>query len=211
MITYPKIETLYDRDLNTFKVMTDHVRCPEFDNVKHWHVSEKIDGTNLRIQWTEETEEISFGGRTDNAQLPMSIVEHLRKTFTPSSFDNFTSDVILFGEGYGEKIQKGGGNYCKGVSFRLFDVLVGNKWWLEPYDVAAVAASMGINIAPHLGVICTLPRSLDDLLAILDDSIVAHTENHTKYQAEGIVARSYPLLLNRAGNRVMWKLKVKDF
>ena len=28
---------------------------------------------------------------------------------------------------------------------------------------------------------------------------------------EGIVARTEPLLLDRRGNRVMWKLKTKDF
>lgn len=35
--------------------------------------------------------------------------------------------------------------------------------------------------------------------------------DNREYMPEGIVARSDPLLFNRKGERVMWKLKMKDF
>ena len=56
--TYPKIETLFDRD-SQFKLNTDAIRKPELDLIKKWEVTEKIDGTNIRIFWNDQT--ISFG------------------------------------------------------------------------------------------------------------------------------------------------------
>ena len=46
-MSYPKIETLFKRD-EKFNI-TDEIRCPEFDNIKKWLITEKIDGTNIRI------------------------------------------------------------------------------------------------------------------------------------------------------------------
>jgi hypothetical protein len=206
---YPKIETLYNRDPKTFKVITYQVRCPEFECIKFWSVTEKIDGTNIRVMWNAADKKVTFGGRTDNAQIPASLVAHLVETFTPDKF-GFDVDAILFGEGYGPKIQKGGGNYCQSASFRLFDVLVG-RWWLDGSDVVDIASSMGTNAVPYLPPITELPRSIGDLSAILPNSHVAWVENNINVQAEGIVARSAPLMFDRAGHRVMWKLKFKDF
>jgi hypothetical protein len=210
---YPKIETLYNRDPKTFKVITDQVRCPEFECIKTWSVTEKIDGTNIRIMWNATEKKVTFGGRTDNAQIPATLVAHLVETFTPDKFNNafdVVDEVILFGEGYGPKIQKGGGNYCQAVSFRLFDVLVG-RWWLDGRDVIDIASSMGTKSVPYLAPITELPRSIYALSDILPESHVAYVENNVSVQAEGIVARSTPLMFDRAGNRVMWKLKFKDF
>jgi len=47
MIPYPKIETLFKRD-ETFRV-TDKLRLPEFALVREWLVTEKVDGTNIRV------------------------------------------------------------------------------------------------------------------------------------------------------------------
>ena len=52
MFKYPKIETLFTRD-EKFKV-TDIIRLPEFENIKKWLVTEKIDGTNIRIIYTPD-------------------------------------------------------------------------------------------------------------------------------------------------------------
>ena len=208
---YPKIETLYNRDPKTFKVIVDQIRLPEFDNVRRWHVTEKVDGTNIRVMWDGVKKELTFGGRTDNAQMPTSLVTYLQQTFTPDMFAAFDGSVTLFGEGYGEKIQKGGGNYRKGVSFRLFDVLVGS-WWVSPNDVADIAQNLNIHTVPSYGIIDYLPKSLDDLLKIdSGKSKTAYLDGGDGLTPEGIVARSYPLMMTRGGSRIMWKLKYRDF
>lgn len=211
MIEYPKIETLYDRDPKTFKVMIDRVRLPEFNLIKSWHITEKVDGTNIRVEWFASEKKLVFGGRTDNAQMPTNLMVYLQETFKPEMFASFENDMILFGEGYGEKIQKGGGNYRKGVSFRLFDVLIG-KWWLENNSVRDIAYKLDIEIVPDLGVITSLPASKFELEVLTqNESKVALWDGGVGMIPEGIVAHTQPLLFTRKGDRLMWKLKFKDF
>lgn len=211
MIEYPKIQTLYDRDPKTFKVMTDRVRLPEFNLIKSWFITEKVDGTNIRVEWFASEKRLVFGGRTDNAQMPTNLMVYLQETFKPETFACFENDMILFGEGYGEKIQKGGGNYRKGVSFRLFDVLIG-KWWLEPDSILDIANKLNIETVPDLGFITTLPESKFELEVVTGSkSKTAEWDGGAGCQMEGIVARSCPLLFTRKGDRLIWKLKFKDF
>ena len=212
MIEYPKIETLYDRNEKTHKVIPSQLRLPEFGNIKSWRVTEKIDGTNVRISFTPPGK-IIFSGRTDNAQMPVKLLDHLLQVFTVDKlsavFQEAETEVRLFGEGYGEKIQNGG-NYRAGISFRLFDVLIGG-WWLEPDSLVVIAGGLGIETVPYVAQIGSLPETRDDLLGIIQSSHVATLEKGQEYQAEGIVARTYPLLLTRSGKRLMWKLKFRDF
>lgn len=211
MIEYPKIETLYDRDPQTFKVLTNKLRLPEFGIINCWYVTEKIDGTNVRIMWSAEDEKLIIGGRTDNAQMPTFLLTYLTETFKPEMFSDIDKDIILFGEGYGEKIQKGGGNYRKGVSFRLFDVCI-DGWWLEPDKIFEIANKFNIKTVPHTGTFTKLPESMEDLALLCTvDSITAKEDGGAGLMPEGVVARSHPLLFNRRGNRIMWKLKFKDF
>lgn len=107
---YPKIETLYDRDPVTFKVIPGKLRFPEFALITHWHVTEKIDGTNVRV-WLKPDGSVVYGGRSDNAQMHAGLLMHLVNTLpaakVAAAFDPGT-EAILFGEGYGAGIQKGG-------------------------------------------------------------------------------------------------------
>ena len=208
---YPKIETLFVRDEKTFKV-TDQLRLPEFDLVKRWLVTEKIDGTNVRVFFDGANlgvPTVRFKGRTENAQMPTFLLTHLQDAFTAekvgAAFDEGSS-VILFGEGYGPKIQKGG-NYRSDVSFRLFDVRVG-EWWLNWDGVDDVADKLGIRTVPVLGRCDSLDRAIERLR---HGSPVAFQEAENEIPQEGIVARTDPLLMTRGGDRLMWKLKAKDY
>lgn len=207
--TYPKIETYFERDSETFKV-TETIRCPEFALVDRWLVTEKIDGTNVRVLW--DGERVSFGGRSNNAQMPTFLLSHLQDTFTAEKMSETFPDadrVVLFGEGFGPKIQKSGGNYGDSVNFRLFDVRVGN-WWLNWFDgVADVAGKLGIEPAPTLGVDLSFGESLAWVEA--PSSVAALQGGNTAFVQEGIVARTEPLLFTRRGERVMWKLKGRDW
>ena len=225
---YGKIETLYVRDEETFKVMEGFYRRPEFAHIRTWHLTEKIDGTNVRVHWRPNAEggiggggghsAVSFGGRTDNAQMPLFLLDHLVETFTSAGFEyafpEGDAQVTLYGEGYGGKIQKGG-NYRKDASFRLFDVLVhgcGNHRaiWLKPEDVLDVANKFGIATAPVVGFLETaeavklVRNGFYSKVTVLDGGV-------RDWMAEGVVARAPCGLLNRLGGRVMWKLKTKDF
>ena len=221
---YPKIETLFNRKTEGKKkghVIEGEYRLPEFENIKKWRVTEKIDGTNTRVFFKDG--EVRYGGRTDNAQLHVKLIEHLQNTFThqsldhafPMNEDGFYPTVTLFGEGYGPKIQKGG-NYRPDISFRLFDVYIKDQdnllggWWLEPDDIYDIAQKLGIQEAPNLGTMTT--KEIIDTVKNGIYSLISLEEGGSeKYLMEGLVARTCPLMFTRRGSRVMFKLKTRDF
>ena len=206
---YPKINTLWKRDeKNKFNIIDGDYSCEEFEVIKQWHVTEKIDGTNIRIFYNPEDEvPITFGGRTDNAQIPTFLLLYLQKTFNEEMFKsvfNGAKKVILFGEGYGAKIQNGG-LYRDDAGFILFDVWL-NGWWLKQEDVKFTAEKLGISSVPVIGTKMT------------QTEIIAYVKNQPKSLCankervvEGVVVRSNPLMLFRNGKPIMWKLKVKDY
>jgi len=209
MFKYPKMETLFKRDEN-FKV-TDEIRLPEFENIKKWLVTEKIDGTNIRIIYTDN--KLLIRGRTDRASIPTFLLEELQNMFTVEKIKTVLNNPIkqglcLYGEGYGAKIQKGGGNYNQYNSFRLFDVWI-DGWWLEWDGVEDVANILGIKTVPVI-----METNIETAVELVKrelSSEVAMEEGIAGHKAEGIVARAYPTMLFRRGNPIKWKLKVKDF
>jgi len=230
---YPKIETIFNRDPDDMKhVIWGEFREPAFETVSRWHVTEKVDGTNVRVFLEQTvpqsdgtsaavlgpcegtTPRVRFGGRTKDAQMHVSLISALEAMFpvdiVAPAFDPDTS-AILFGEGYGPKIQKGGGLYRADQGFRLFDVLVfgraGRPWWLEWDDVQDIADKLDIDTVPVL----MHDTTLDDALKLVEaPSTVAYQDGGAGLPQEGIVARSVPLLFDRRGRRVMWKLKTRD-
>lgn len=210
MFKYPKIETLFKRDEN-FEV-TDEIRLPEFENIKKWLITEKIDGTNIRIIYTPD-DKLLIRGRTDRASIPTFLLEELQKMFTINKVKAILNNPIkqglcLYGEGYGAKIQKGGGNYNKGNSFRLFDIWI-DGCWLEWDSVEEIAGQLAIGTVPTFGI-----RDIKSAVNIVKNgsmSMVAEEENGKFVPFEGIVARAYPTVLFRRGNPIKWKLKVKDY
>lgn len=202
MIEYPKIETLFNRG-EDFKVKLYETRLPEFENVKNWLLTEKIDGTNIRIHLTPDGKRL-VGGRTDNAQIPAPLLATLDELFPVEKLREVfpEGNVTLFGEGYGPKIQKGGGNYRQDPGFILFDVHIAG-WWLEWLSVEDVAAKLGIDVVPVLG--CA------NLAEAVDVARSFQQSTFGDFKPEGIVARACPMLLTRSGKRLVWKLKHTDF
>lgn len=217
MNEYPKIESLYNRDEN-FKVDPTRLRMPEFALINRWLVTEKIDGTNIRIILTLDGT-VEIRGRTDKAQIPIFLLSYLRDTFTQNVVRDAlvegeiqTHEYVLYGEGYGRKIQKAGSSYRPDdVSFRLFDVKVGG-FWLNWENVEDIARKMGICTVPVLGgTVDFLPTCRAELEDIAGNSVVAMEDSENVFCGEGIVARTDPHLLTRRGKRMMWKLKHSDW
>ena len=152
------------------------------------------------------------GVRTDEAQLPAALLIRLRDLFPPSKLltafppeEGKPTRVCLYGEGYGRGIQSMGRLYRPdGADFALFDVLVGD-WWLKWDAVTDVALKLGCTRVPDLGVFPSLLAVVSRVKAGIV-SAIAHG-----YQAEGVVVCPLVDLRTRAGERVMGKLKAKDF
>ncbi len=207
---YPKINTLWKRDENDkFNIIEGNFSCPEFEAINKWDITEKIDGTNIKILYNGS--EPIFGGRNENSQVPTFLLEYLQKTFNKdklaSVFPEAKNGILLYGEGYGNKIQDSGKQYRKeNCSFALFDALI-DGWWLERDNVKDVAQKLGIEIVPSIGIMTT-QEAIDLVRAKNNKSQISEDK---ELVAEGIVARSHPLMLFRDGKPIMWKLKVRDY
>lgn len=204
MKKYSKIESLFNRDKKTFKFIESDYRLPEFAYLSRceWLLTEKIDGTNVRVMWDGES--VRFGGRTDNAQMPTFLYDRLVELFPADKFAEY-DPMCLYGEGYGARIQKGGGNYISdGVDFILFDVLV-EDWWLKWADIQDVAGKLDIDVVPTIEE-HGLP--LHDAVELCKRNFNSHWGDFT---AEGLVCRPLVDLKTRRGHRIITKLKCKDF
>ena len=208
MREYHKIETVFNRSTDGDKrlIWGDYRNeTVEYLAGNIWQFTEKIDGTNIRIHWDGHNVEI--GGRTDRAQIPKHLMDYLSATFlTPEVEELFEQtygekDVMLFGEGYGAKIQNGG-DYRSDVSFILFDVLIGDNWQSREW-VEATAKMFGIDVVPIV-----LEGTIDDGI----DYVMQHN-NSTIGNAvmEGVVGRPKVEMKDRLGNRIIVKIKWKDF
>ena len=212
MKTYPKLETLYNRD-DDFKVKVGDYRRPEFGLVKQWVVQEKIDGTNIRIHFQRDADLLGswVRGKTDAAQVPQPLLGTLsawcldvHDEIYKIMLEHDLIEYTLYGEGYGAKIQSGG-YYRADQGFILFDVLA-NGIWLDWRRVMDTSTRLEIPLVPHLS------YTMDEE-AILD-LVVSNYDSHEaveKRAAEGVIARPSHNLYDQRGERVMWKLKGRDF
>lgn len=206
MREYHKIQTVFKRDpLTKFKTLLPEFSLPEFEFLKDntWIWTEKVDGTNIRVMF--DGEKIAFGGKTDRAQIPAKLVGWLEEKFLPQverMKEVFPPEVCFYGEGYGAKIQKGGGNYSLEQKFVLFDVLVGDIW-LERGSVEGIAKDLEIEVVPDIGT-----GTIREMVDMVEAGFKSQWGD---FPAEGIVARPLVELRDRRGGRIITKLKTKDF
>lgn len=207
MNEYHKIETVFKRDPETkFKTLIEGEYANEafaYLANNEWVFTEKVDGTNIRVIIANG--DITFGGKTDDAQIPAPLIKRLQERFFPRKAalrEAFPDGGCLYGEGYGAKIQKGGGNYSPCQDFALFDVKVG-EWWLQRPNVEDVAAKFDLHIVPLLGT-----GTLADMVEMTRKGF---NSSWGPFLAEGIVARPAIEMKTRNGHRLITKIKHKDF
>lgn len=210
MTEYTKIETVFERDMDgTKKLIEGKFRNETVEYLKdnQWICTEKIDGTNIGIVW--DGHKVSYQGRTERAQIPAhlanKLIEMFGGTVNEELFEQKFGEmqVILFGEGYGAKIQNGG-NYRSDVSFILFDVyLPEQNIWLKRDAVEDIAQTFGIDAVPIIKE-CTILEAVDFVKSKPKSTI--GTAN-----MEGLVCKPKVDMLDRMGRRLIVKIKVCDF
>lgn len=241
---FPKIENLYARDDATHRLVLGELRRSDFGQIGSWLVTEKIDGTNIRLVyraarataglWAPGLFEVR--GRSDEATLPKRFQEEAlpdvdlrdRMAAALSAIDDrgVAEAMVVYGEGYGPGIQKGGGDYGPRKAFRVFDVVTytisedgdfSRGLWRTWEDVESVASILGVQTAPMLGGIKTIADALDFVrsdpysrVAVEDKGVVEYEQVADLRVMEGVVARTDPYLFDFRGNRVIFKLKSED-
>ena len=212
MQEYNKIETIFQRDTEGTKKLIPNLyrnAVVEYLHRLPWVWTEKVDGTNIRVHWDGHM--VEYGGRTDRAQIPAALVSKLNEYFggekNAQLFEQEfgDKDVIIFGEGYGEKIQNGG-NYMedgKGVDFTAFDVMINGRYQ-ERENVHGIVTMFGVKTVPIVDI-----GTLDDAIAYVKDHPASLLGKH-RHDMEGLVCRPACEIMDRNGNRIIVKIKYED-
>lgn len=203
---YTKIPNIFRRDEETNKLIDGLYSTNELFFLQDisWEFTEKVDGTNTRVIW--DGYRVSFAGRTDKATIQPHLLKRLEELFGGEDKEEIfeqtfgKKEVILFGEGFGEKIQKGGELYGS-VDFILFDVWIG--MWLQRDAVEDIARKFGIRVVPVVGY-----GSLKGAVEFIKKHPGSLLRNG---EMEGIVCRPQLELLDRRGERIIVKVKCRDF
>lgn len=234
--TYQKINTIFKRDENNIIMPNAEFSVPELNWLRNckFDATEKIDGTNIRIEVVpmqgedfEITFEVAYKGKTDNAQIPSHLLKHLEETYPAAKVlealglpENIDEEWLLskgyehledipmytiYGEGYGMKIQKGG-NYIKdGVGFIVFDVKVGDMYLLRP-SMEDIALKLGAPVVPYMG-----QFTIDEAIEFVKTGFKSTIAENKDYDAEGLVLKCPDGLRTRRGERIIFKVKTCDF
>lgn len=210
MNTYTKIETPYARDVEGQKKLIEGAfrnETVKFLKDAEWICTEKIDGTNIGIVW--DGHRVSYQGRTERAQIPAHLTNKLIEMFGGDVNEELfeqkfgENPVILFGEGYGAKIQNGG-NYRSDVSFILFDVYLPTQdLWLKRDAIEDIGKAFNVDVVPIV-----MRGTIDEAVQFVKTkpkSTIGTAD------MEGLVCKPAVDMLDRMKNRIIVKIKVKDF
>lgn len=211
MNSYTKIDTIFKRDeKGTKKLIEGEYRDETVKYLRNceWVCTEKIDGTNIGIVW--DGHKVSFQGRTERSNIPAHLVNKLTELFGGTVNEELFEqafgemEVVLFGEGYGYKIQKGGDYIKDDCSFILFDVYIPSQnLWLNRDAIENIAKTFNIDCVPII-----LRGTLQDAV-----DFVKTKPKSTIGTAdmEGLVCKPALDMLDRMGKRLIVKVKVCDF
>lgn len=164
--TYQKINTIFKRDINNIIMPYDGLVAPELEWLRHnkFLASEKIDGTNIRIEIKPYFSEyngritlyvpIEIKGKTDNAQIPKLLQKYLEDTFISSDgksydgiCDNFIKVISAFG--YDKSVYTSR-EIINGKIVEYEDVI--NKWIEEGYIHPIGCHTVGVQQITDYGI-----------------------------------------------------------
>ena len=210
MSQYHKIQSVFKRDKNNnYKTfLYGQYSIPEFEILKDivWEGTEKFDGMNMRAEYTYGTLKEIYG-KTEKAKIPNDLRSRMLTIFTNETaqeLDMPQECVTFFGEGIGAGIQKGG-YYSDNKDFVLFDVNV-NGVWLSRKSVKDIAIKLGCESS---NVVFT--GNLHEAIETVRHGNLRANWNNEWYDMEGLVLRPHVELRTNRGDRIITKIKRRDF
>ena len=172
---------------------------------------------------------VYYKGKTDNANIHPNLMKHLQETYPTDkvlaalglkrfipveefadhkwqTYQDIPRLYTIYGEGYGAKIQKAGGNYLsQSNGFAVFDVKVDDIYLLCSVR-DEIAAKLGAPIVPFIGMM-----TLDEAIQYVRTGFKSRIAENKDFMAEGLVIRNELGLRTRRGERIITKLKTCDF
>jgi hypothetical protein len=197
---YVSIKNIFKKDGTFF--------LPEFECLQdcQWIWTEKLDGMNIRVVLDDDMDNVvEFLSRRDETHIPKPLLKYLRNTLDVESVREqaglYGEGLCLYGEGVGSGIRKGA-KYGSKQFFVLFDVQTDYGWVSRP-EMLDIAARLGVPTAPVVFV-GTVAEAIKRVRWGLGSE-------YGPFFAEGLVGRPCLELRDRYGQRIMTKIKHRNF
>lgn len=224
--TYPKKPGPYSRNPETKKIepgLWSNPQLQALDQPGLWIWTEKVDGTNIRVMW--DGYKVSFGGRTDRANLPGPLLQYLEDTYGSDEAEEIFEQqfglqrAVVFGEGYGPGIQKGG-VYRDDVSFIGFDLWVGGQHdqpekpsgYFQDYETGRAIMSHALNVplVPEVDIEMSITEACGYVGGGHNNSIVAGLNNKKTFECEGLIGVPKIPFYNQYHEQIAVKIKPEN-
>ena len=241
--TYQKINTIFKRDENNIIMPDAEFAIPELEWLRNckFDATEKIDGTNIRIEVVPALNVISsashrndpfmfivrYMSKTDNAQVPPHLLKYLKETYTKEKvlealeLPEYISEEYCSEKRY-NKIEDipmytiYGEGY--GVKIQKGDNYIKDGVGFIVFDVKVgnmylLRPNME-EIASKLGA-PAVPYmgqfTVDEAIEFVKKGFKSTIAENKDYDAEGLVLKTPNGLMTRRGERIVFKIKTCDF
>lgn len=177
--------------------------------------------------------EYAVKGKTDNAEVPKHLMKHILEKYPKEkvfealglkermegedlvakkweTLYDVPQKYTIYGEGYGAKIQKSGGNYlsksCEMIGFDVKVLSGGKEIWLNKESCQDIFEKLGMEIVPFIGMF-----TIKEAIEFVKKGFKSKIAENNDFLAEGLVCKTPIGLLDRRGRRVIFKVKTGDW
>jgi len=165
---------------------------------------EKLHGTSAHIAWKDGNVRFFSGGAKHEQFVQLFDEADLTAKFLDLGYTN----VVIYGEAYGGKMQGMSGTYGKELKFIVFDIQIEHSWLAVPqmYDLAH--GHFGLEVVDWV----RIPTTLEAIDAERDRPSVQAVRNGCgEKPREGVVLRPLIELKKNNGERIISKHKGDAF
>jgi len=171
---------------------------------KGLYAMEKIHGTSAHIGYRNDTISYFSGGAKHDIFLAIFDHDRLMHLFV----DLGQTDITVYGEAYGAKVNGMRETYGESLRFVVFDVKI-DKTWLRVPDAEDVAQKLGLEFVDYKQVSSDLEAI--DAERDRDSTQAIRNGIGAGKMREGVVLRPLEELRDSRGNRIMAKHKRDEF
>lgn len=173
---------------------------------KECYALEKIEGTSAHISWNLGKLGFSSGGASPEA-FP-KLFDHSALTAKLTELFGTETQVFIYGEAYGGKIQKMAETYGNALKFVAFDVKIKDKWLAVP-QAHEFVSQLGLEFVAYE----KIPATIEAVDAERDKPSRQAERNGilTKPIAEGVVLRPLIEITINNDERIISKHKRPEF
>ena len=189
---YKKIENLY-RDKTILSMF------------KECYAMEKIHGTSSHIKFKDNKIIYFSGGAKYESFKEIFNEEELLNKYKEKFID---TEVTIYGEAYGGKMQGMSKTYGPNLKFVAFEVMIGDIWLNVP-NAENVSKSFGLDFVDYV----LIPTDIDSINAERDKDSTQAIRNGmgNGHIREGIILRPVEEMFKSNGSRIMAKHKRPEF